>query len=167
MEPIRTSCDVSKISMVCSYHPEEIYKQLPLISVRLTKRRLRLAGHCFRAEGEAVSRLLLFSPCHHPVKSRKVTFLAILSRDSGLERENINAAMDYIQQILIVKDVFHSVDLTQVRYTSGNSVRKLDDASTCNPRYFSEGTGDNSFSMRNPSGTHCGVSPAVTTLSSL
>ena len=71
----------------------EIYRELPPISARLAKRRLLFAGHCCRAEGEAVSRLLLWSPSHLPVRSRRLTFPKVISRDAGLDVEDLRAAM--------------------------------------------------------------------------
>ena len=61
----------------------EIYRELPPISARL----------CCRAEGEAVSRLLLWSPSHLPVRSRRLTFPKVISRDAGLDVEDLRAAM--------------------------------------------------------------------------
>ena len=72
---------------------EEIYRELPPISARLAKRRLLFAGHCCRAEGEAVSGLLLWSPSHLPVRSRRLTFPKVISRDAGLDVEDLRAAM--------------------------------------------------------------------------
>ena len=71
----------------------EIYRELPPISARLAKRRLLFAGHCCRAEGEAVSRLLLWSPSHLPVRSRRLTFPKVISRDAGLDVEDLRATM--------------------------------------------------------------------------
>ena len=41
-------------------------------------------GHCCLAKGEAVSRLLLRSPCHRPARSKKLTFPTVPSRDARL-----------------------------------------------------------------------------------
>ena len=71
----------------------EIYRELPPISARLAKRRLLFAGHCCRAEGEVVSHLLLWSPSHLPVRSRRLTFPKVISRDAGFDVEDLRAAM--------------------------------------------------------------------------
>ena len=95
MEHIRISCGVSRIFTGHLMHAtlREIYRELPPISARLAKRRLLFAGHCCRAEGEAVSRLLLWSPSHLPVRSRRLTFPKVISRDAGLDVEDLRAAM--------------------------------------------------------------------------
>lgn len=75
-------------------HPtlNEIYNGLPRISSILTSRRLRFAGHCFRTKDEIISDLLLWSPIG-PIRSRKLTFLDTLKRETGLEIEEIKTAM--------------------------------------------------------------------------
>ena len=73
-------------------HPtlEQIYSGLSRISSVLTSRRLRFAGHCFRAKEQAISDLLLWSPIG---QIRKLTFLDTLKRETGLEVEEIKTAM--------------------------------------------------------------------------
>ena len=75
-------------------HPtlNQIYNNLPRISRILTSRRLQFAGHCFRAKEEIISRLLFWSPTGL-VRSRKLTFLDTLKRETGLEIEEIKTVM--------------------------------------------------------------------------
>lgn len=75
-------------------HPNlaEIYNGLPRISSVLTSRRMRFAGHCFRAKEEIISDLLLWSPTGQ-VRSRKLTFIETLKRETGLELNEIKTAM--------------------------------------------------------------------------
>ena len=40
----------------------ELYGNLPLLSSTIRQRRLRFAGHCFRAENQLVTNLLFWSP---------------------------------------------------------------------------------------------------------
>jgi hypothetical protein len=75
-------------------HPTliQIYNGLPRISSVLSSRRLRFSGHCFRAKEEKISDLLLWSPTG-PIRSRKLTFLDTLKRETGLQVEEIKTAM--------------------------------------------------------------------------
>ena len=53
----------------------EIYKGLPRISDVVCQRRVRFAGHCYRASSEAVSSLLLWKPASTTSRrGRKLSF---------------------------------------------------------------------------------------------
>ena len=72
----------------------EIYCGLPRISDVVRKRRLRFAGHCYRASNEAVSSLVLWKPA--PVtrrRGRKLSYPDLISRDSGIEIQDLANAM--------------------------------------------------------------------------
>ena len=70
-----------------------IYGQLSPVSVRLTQWRLIFSGHCSRARGEPKSRLLLWSSRYHLVKSRKLTFPEMISRDTEIATQDLHLAM--------------------------------------------------------------------------
>ena len=74
-------------------HPTliQIYNGLLRISSILTSRRLRFAGHCFRAKEEIISKILLWSPIGP--RSRKLTFPDTLKRETGLEIAEMKTAM--------------------------------------------------------------------------
>ena len=67
-------------------HPTkaQIYGRLPPISVVVAQRRLRFAGHCYRAKDQLISDILLWRlPC--PSRgTRPLTFPDVLRRDTGL-----------------------------------------------------------------------------------
>ena len=75
-------------------HPTlaQIYNGLPRISTTLSSRRLRFSGHCFRAKREIISDLLLWSPIG-PIRSRKLTFIDTLKRETGLGIGELRTAM--------------------------------------------------------------------------
>ncbi|KAI8486591.1 hypothetical protein Bbelb_355660 [Branchiostoma belcheri] len=76
-------------------HPtrKNIYGSLPLVSLRLKHRRVKFAGHCHRAKEEVISSLLLWKP-HGKTHSRKLTYPATLTRDTGLQQQDLPAAME-------------------------------------------------------------------------
>ena len=69
-----------------------IYKGLPRVSSIISARRLSFSGHCFRAKGEIISDLLLWCP-PGPKRSRKLTFLDSLKRETGLQLDELKTAM--------------------------------------------------------------------------
>ena len=74
-------------------HPtkQEIYGKLPSPSSLLRVRRAQFPGHCFRAENEVVSSLVLWSGRH---KGRgKLSYPDVISRDTNLERTDLEVAM--------------------------------------------------------------------------
>ena len=54
---------------------------------------VHFAGHCYRAKGESIFRLLLWRLSHLPVRSRKFSFLDIISRDIGIKVQDMCVAM--------------------------------------------------------------------------
>ena len=72
----------------------EIYCGLPRISNIVRKRRVRFAGHCYRASNEAVSSLVLWKPAHVTRKrGRKLSYPDVIARDSGIEVQDLATAM--------------------------------------------------------------------------
>ena len=75
-------------------HPtkKRIYADLPPISDTLRCRRLLFAGHCLRAENEIISSLLLWKK-NIPIRSRRMTYPQMLSRDTDIGPEDLGNAM--------------------------------------------------------------------------
>ena len=75
-------------------HPTkgQIYGDLPPISSILKARRVQFAGHCFRAEGEIISSLLLWTPSTHS-RSRKLSYPDVIARDAGIDRRDLGRVM--------------------------------------------------------------------------
>ena len=71
---------------------QRIYGKLKPISSRLCQKRLQFAGHCYRADDEIVSALLLWRPTG-TVKSRKLTFPDVIARDTGIATNELGFAM--------------------------------------------------------------------------
>ena len=71
---------------------KEIYGNLPRITSKLIQRRVQFAGHCFRAEEEIVSSLILWTPpgTNH---SNRLTYPGVISRDTNIKIEDLPAAM--------------------------------------------------------------------------
>ena len=70
----------------------QIYGDIPPLSQKVAKRRLSLAGHCYRAAGEVIHPLLLWRPSG-PVRYRGLTFPDAIAMDSRMERMDCPAAM--------------------------------------------------------------------------
>ena len=76
-------------------HPtlETIYGNLPGISSILMKRRVQFVEHCSRASNELVSSFVLWSlPSSHK-RSRKLTFLDTICRETSIATEDLFVAM--------------------------------------------------------------------------
>ena len=71
---------------------EDIYRGLPKISSKLIQRRVQSAGHCYRAEDEIISSLLLWTP-PGPNHSNRLTYPDVISRDTNIKIEDLPAAM--------------------------------------------------------------------------
>lgn len=69
---------------------KELYGPLTPPSVLLIKRRLTLAGHCFRSMDQPVRDLVLFQPrgVYHPGGHSRMTFLKRIMNDSGINDTN-------------------------------------------------------------------------------
>ena len=76
-------------------HPtiSEIYNQLPRVSCLVKYRRVQFAGHCFRADGEVISSLLLWKPEYGQSRGRKLSFPDVISRDTDIRIEDLETAM--------------------------------------------------------------------------
>ena len=75
-------------------HPtkKQIYGDLPSISSILKARRVQFAGHCFRAENEIISSLLLWTPTNQ-TRSRKLSYPDVIARDIGIDRNDLGTVM--------------------------------------------------------------------------
>ena len=69
---------------------EELYGDLPPVSVKIKKRRLRLAGHCVRHIEEEAEKVVLWEPRHGKAKRGRpaVNYINILKADTQLEDTN-------------------------------------------------------------------------------
>ena len=76
-------------------HPSisQIYNKLPRVSSLVKYRRVQLAGHCFRADAEVISSLLLWKPGYGKSRRRKLSFPDVISRDTGFSTEDLRTAM--------------------------------------------------------------------------
>ena len=82
-----------------------IYGKLPRVSAKLAQRRVRFAGHCYRAEGELISSLLLWKPSA-PNRSNRLTYPDMISRDTGIQVQDLPVAM---ADRSVWKSVVHSI----------------------------------------------------------
>ena len=71
---------------------QTIYRKLPRITSKLVQRRVQFAGHCYRADQEIISSLLLWTPSGQN-HSNKLTYPDVISRDTGYKTEDLPAAM--------------------------------------------------------------------------
>jgi len=76
-------------------HPtkSQIYGNQPSVSSVVKSRRVQFAGHCLRASSEVISSLILWEPQSIGRRSRKLTFLDTICRDTGLAAEDLKTAM--------------------------------------------------------------------------
>ena len=56
-------------------------------------KRVQFAGHCFRATTEIISSLVLWKPKSVGRRSRKLSFLDTLKRDTNLNEQDLQTAM--------------------------------------------------------------------------
>ena len=76
-------------------HPtkREIYGSIPPVSAIVKARRVQFAGHCLRAENEVISSLLLWQPTSQTPRGRKLSYPDVISRDTGIERQDLRKTM--------------------------------------------------------------------------
>ena len=76
-------------------HPtrREIYGTIPPVSAIVKARRVQFAGHCLRAENETISSLLLWQPKSQTPRGRKLSYPDVISRDTGIQRQDLRKAM--------------------------------------------------------------------------
>ncbi len=76
-------------------HPSisQIYGNLPRVSTLVKSRRLQFAGHCYRAESEIASSLLLWTPVSNLTRGRKLSFPDVIARDAGIRKQELGTAM--------------------------------------------------------------------------
>lgn len=70
-----------------------IYGKLPRVSALVRSRRVQFAGHCYRAQSEIISSLLLWKPISARSRGRKLSFPDVISRDTGIRVEELGTAM--------------------------------------------------------------------------
>ena len=76
-------------------HPnkEQIYGDLRPVSSLVVVRRVQFAGHCYRAKNEVVSPLILWKPKSTGRRSQRLTFPDVISRDTGINKQDLGTAM--------------------------------------------------------------------------
>ena len=77
-------------------HPtkQQIYNNLPQVSKIIKRRRVQFAGHCFRASKEMASNFVLWKPNSTGRRnSRKLTYPDVISRDTGIDFNDLGSAM--------------------------------------------------------------------------
>ena len=76
-------------------HPSisQIYNKLPRVSSLVKYRRVQFAGHCFRADAEVISSLLLWRPSYGQSRGRTLSFPGANSGNTGLSTESLKTAM--------------------------------------------------------------------------
>ncbi|KAI8502714.1 hypothetical protein Bbelb_194160 [Branchiostoma belcheri] len=91
--PLRKQLHKAK-NLSWKQHPTltNIYGNLPKVSQKLSQRRLQFAGHCYRADQEVISSLILWRP-RGKTHCRKLTYPSVLSRDTGYDIEDLKSAM--------------------------------------------------------------------------
>ena len=74
-------------------HPTKqmIYRNIPPVSAIVKSRRVQFAGHCFRAENEIISTLLLWKPSQS--RGRSLSYPAVISRDTGIIEQDLGKVM--------------------------------------------------------------------------
>ena len=77
------------------HHPTvaEIYGKLPRVSTLDKSRRVQFSGHCFRADSEIISSLLLWKPTFDHTRGRKLSFPDVISRDTGIRTQDLGTVM--------------------------------------------------------------------------
>ena len=79
------------------HHPTklQLYGHIPPISTILRERRMRFAGHCWRAKQELASDLLLWAPRYGKTRVGRpaITYIDQLSRDTGCLPEDLATLM--------------------------------------------------------------------------
>ena len=76
-------------------HPTiaQIYGKLPRVSTLVKSRRVQFSGHCFRADSEIISSLLLWKPTFDHTRGRKLSFPDVISRDTGIRTQDLGTVM--------------------------------------------------------------------------
>ena len=84
---------VKHLSWKCHPTKRQIYGNIPPVSSFVRSKRVQFSGHCLRASSEVISSLILWKPHSIGRRSRKLTFLDTISRDTGLEYQDLKTAM--------------------------------------------------------------------------
>ena len=74
-------------------HPTKqmIYGTIPSVSTIVKSRRVQFAGHCFRAENEIISSLLLWKPSQS--RGRSLSYPSVISRHTGIIEQDLGRVM--------------------------------------------------------------------------
>ena len=97
---------VENLSWKCHPTKNKIYGLLKPISDTVTARRIQFAGHCHREKNEIISSLLLWKPKSIDKRGRKLTFPDVISRDTGVGRQDQGKVM---QEREVCKEIVNSV----------------------------------------------------------
>ena len=76
---------IQNISWKQHYTLKQIYGKIPPLTERLAQRRVKFAGHCFRAENELISDLILWKPS----RGRKLTYTQTSFPETQASRSRI------------------------------------------------------------------------------
>ena len=71
---------------------KDIYGNLPKITSKLIQRKVRFAGHCYRATDEVISSLIFWTP-PGPNRSNRLTYPGVISRDTDIKIQDLPVAM--------------------------------------------------------------------------
>ena len=76
------------------HHPTkcQVYGRTPPVSSLVKARTVQFAGHCFRADKEIISSLLLWKPSQS-TRGRALSYPDVISRDTGIEKQDLSRAM--------------------------------------------------------------------------
>ena len=74
-------------------HPTKqlIYRNVPSVSTIVKARRVQFAGHCYRAENEVISSILLWKPSQR--RGRSLSYPSVISRDTNIIEQDLGKVM--------------------------------------------------------------------------
>ena len=84
---------VKNLSWRCHPNKYHMYRNLKPVSLTVKRKRVQFAGHCLRATNEVVSPLILWKPKSIGRRRKKLTFPDVISRDSGIDKQDLEIAM--------------------------------------------------------------------------
>ena len=66
---------------------KQLYGDLPTVTEKIQRRRLKLAGHCVRHAEEEAEKVVLWEPCHGKARRGRpaINFVDLLKADTQLE----------------------------------------------------------------------------------
>ena len=81
------------LSWQCYLTFARIYGKLTRVSTLVKSRRVQFAGHCFRADSEIISSLLLWKATFDHTRGRKLSFPDVISRDTDIRTQDLGTVM--------------------------------------------------------------------------